>query len=79
MGQLPMKDLLESPIKQQIINKIEPTPEPLENHIQAVDVEFVEKVVKTAKVLPQDAQINLEPAKPSKKKKYYPRKPKTHL
>jgi hypothetical protein len=62
MGQLPMKDLLESSIKQQIANKSKPTQEPLENHIEVVDVEFVDKV-----------------KAPSKKKKYYPRKPKTHL
>ena len=43
--------------------------------LEVVEAEFVEKVVETAKVFPEDALINLEGVKPAKKKrKYYPKK-----
>ena len=45
--------------------------------LEVIEPEFVEKVVKIAKVFPEDATINLEEVKPVKKKrKYYPRKKK---
>ena len=54
--------------------KTKPAPE-----LEVVEAEFVEKVAKISKVLPEDATINLEVVKPVKKKrKYYPKKPKTN-
>lgn len=50
--------------------------------------EVLSTIEELAKIFPPEATINLadhkdeatfEPAKPIKKKKYYPRKPKTHL
>ena len=52
--------------------KTKPAPE-----LEVIEPEFVEKIVKTAKVFPEDAVINLEEVKPAKKKrKYYPKKKK---
>jgi hypothetical protein len=43
--------------------------------LEVVEPEFVAKIVKTSKVFPEDATINLEEVKPIKKKrKYYPKK-----
>ncbi len=43
--------------------------------LNVVEAQFVEKVVKISKVLPEDETINLEAVKPPKKKrKYYPKK-----
>ena len=54
--------------------KTKPAPE-----LEVVEAEFVEKVAKISKVLPEDATINLEAVKPVKKKrKYYPKKSKTN-
>jgi len=58
----PMKDMVEDTMIIHKAPKIKAPQEPLENSIEVVDVEFVEKV-----------------EAPKKKKKYYPRKPKTHL
>ena len=43
--------------------------------LTVVEPEFIEKVVELAKLLPEDATINLEGVKPVKKKrKHYPKK-----
>ena len=60
--------------------------------LDVVEAEFVAKVVQTSKVLPPDATINAEVLrevkqsksefpidKPKKKRKYYPKKPKTMI
>ena len=52
------------------------------NDLQDVmkEVETLNSILKTAKVLPEDATIDLDKvAKPKKKRKYYPKKPKTQL
>jgi hypothetical protein len=59
--------------------------------LEVVEPEFVEKVVEIVKVFPPDATINAEALgkvkenkpefpidKPKKKRKYYPKKPKTN-
>ena len=74
-----MKDMFDNTTPVVKAPKIKPTQEPVDDHIEAVDAQLIKKVVDTAKVFPPEATINLEPAKPTKKKKYYPRKPKTHL
>lgn len=88
MGQLSTKEwnekitqnLVDQQAKQEIVDEMKAPQEPLENNIEVVDVEFVEKVTKISKALPKDAKINLDNLEaPKKKKKYYPRKPKTHL
>ena len=44
------------------------------------EVETLNNIIKKAKVLPEDATIDLDTvAKPKKRKKYYPKKPKTQL
>jgi hypothetical protein len=46
----------------------------------AITKDVLDQIVKKAKVLPEDTVIDLETvAKPKKKKKYYPKKPKTQL
>jgi hypothetical protein len=61
MGQLPMKDMYDASVSIDKLPKSKAPQEPLEDHIEAIDAQF----------------IKVEGAK--KKKKYYPRKPKTHL
>lgn len=39
--------------------------------LEVVEAEFVEKVAKISKVLPEDATINLEAVRPSKKRRKY--------
>jgi hypothetical protein len=57
--------------------------EQVETIAEVVTPEVVEKVVEIAKVTPETATVNveavLEPAKPKKKRKYYPKKPKTSI
>jgi hypothetical protein len=58
--------------------------EQVETITEAVTPEVVEKVIGTAKVTPKQSTVNVEeavaePAKPKKKRKYYPRKPKTSI
>jgi flagellar basal body-associated protein FliL len=58
--------------------------EQVETITEAVTPEVVEKVIGTAKVTPKQSIVNVEeavaePAKPKKKRKYYPRKPKTSI
>jgi hypothetical protein len=50
---------------------------------EAITKDVLDQIVKKAKVLPQDVTIDLgkldQTAKPKKKRKYYPKKPKTQL
>jgi len=49
----------------------------------AITKDVLDQIVKKAKVLPQDVTIDLgesdQTSKPKKKRKYYPKKPKTQL
>ena len=49
----------------------------------AITKDVLDQIVKKAKVLPEDTVIDLgkldETLKPKKKRKYYPKKPKTQL
>ena len=49
----------------------------------AITKDVLDQIVKKAKVLPEDTLIDLgksdETSKPKKKRKYYPKKPKTQL
>ena len=58
--------------------------EQVETITEVITPEVVEKVVETAKVTQEQTTVNVEetvaePAKPKKKRKYYPRKPKTSI
>lgn len=50
---------------------------------EAITKDVMDQIVKKAKVLPEDVTINLgelpQTPKPKKKRKYYPRKPKTSI
>ena len=49
----------------------------------AITKDVLDQIVKKSKVLPEDATIDLgelpQTSKPNKKRKYYPKKPKTQL
>ena len=49
----------------------------------AITKDVLDQIVKKAKVLPEDVTIDLgelpQTSKPKKKRKYYPKKPKTQL
>ena len=49
----------------------------------AITKDVLDQIVKKSKVLPEDVTIDLgelpQTAKPKKKRKYYPKKPKTQL
>ena len=86
MGQPLMKDLID--VQKQIkpvIDQIETIAQDVTSEVakdsntaQTIAKADIDKVVKIAKTLPQDAQINLAQAnKATNKKKYYPTKPKT--
>ena len=49
----------------------------------AITKDVLDQIVKKSKVLPEDATIDLgelpQTSKPKKKRKYYPKKPKTQL
>jgi hypothetical protein len=50
---------------------------------EAITKDVMDQIVKKAKVLPEDVTIDLgelpQTSKPKKKRKYYPRKPKTNI
>ena len=50
---------------------------------EAITKDVMDQIVKKAKVLPEDVTIDLgelpQTSKPKKKRKYYPKKPKTQL
>jgi hypothetical protein len=77
-GQLPMSDLYKTvqDIQQETDNRTKTTS-------QQITPEVLEKVVEIAKTTPESTTITLEtivePTKPSKKRKYYPKKPKTSI
>jgi hypothetical protein len=49
----------------------------------AITKDVLDQIVKKAKILPEDVTIDLgelpQTSKPNKKRKYYPKKPKTQL
>jgi hypothetical protein len=70
------EELYNKELRPVVAKKVKPAPE-----LEVIEPEFVQKVVETAEVFPEDAVINLEEAaetpKPAKKKrKYYPKKKK---
>ena len=50
---------------------------------EAITKDVMDQIVKKAKVLPEDVTIDLgelpQTSKPKKKRKYYPKKPKTNI
>lgn len=76
-GQLPMSDLYKT------IQDIQQDTQPVDNTSQQITPQVIEKVVEIAKTTPESTTITLEtivePTKPSKKRKYYPKKPKTSI
>ena len=50
---------------------------------EAITKDVLDQIVKKAKVLPEDVTIDLgelpQTSKPKKKRKYYPKKPKTNI
>ncbi len=76
-GQLPMSELYKT---------VEDTQQGVQipdNTSQQITPEVLEKAVKLAKVTPESTTVTLEAivehTKPSKKRKYYPKKPKTQI
>ena len=61
-----------------ISSKVKPTTPKQLPTSAAITKDILDQIAKLAKVLPEDATIDLDTvAKPKKKRKYYPKKPKT--
>ena len=66
-----------------IISTIKAPSEDQPPYSASITKDVMDQIVKKAKVLPEDTLIDLgksdETSKPKKKRKYYPKKPKTQL
>lgn len=66
-----------------IISRIKAPSESQLPYSAAITKDVLDQIVKKAKVLPEDVTIDLgqlpQTSKPKKKRKYYPKKPKTQL